>query len=45
MSIYNKYLTNLDSLVFDSPNETVQTEKDIADELDLWVCLERAKTT
>ncbi|KAI7904734.1 uncharacterized protein BX663DRAFT_559712 [Cokeromyces recurvatus] len=33
---YNSYLSNLESLVFDSPNEVVQTEKDVADELDLW---------
>lgn len=40
MSIYNTYLSNLDSLVFDTPNEIVQTDKDIAEELDLWVKLQ-----
>jgi flagellar biosynthesis chaperone FliJ len=40
---YNSYLSNLDSLVFDSPSEVVQTEKDVADELDLWVKKQRKK--
>ena len=34
---YDAYLSSLDSLVFDSPSEVIQTEKDVADELDLWV--------
>ncbi|KAL7312704.1 hypothetical protein PS15m_008438 [Mucor circinelloides] len=33
---YDSYLSNLDSLVFDSPSEVIQSEKDVADELDLW---------
>ncbi|CEP11125.1 hypothetical protein [Parasitella parasitica] len=33
---YESYLSNFDSLVFDSPSEAVQSEKDVADELDLW---------
>lgn len=36
---YDSYLSNLDSLVFDSPSEVIQSEKDVADELDLWVRL------
>ncbi|KAK4519792.1 uncharacterized protein ATC70_010034 [Mucor velutinosus] len=35
-SPYDSYLSSLDSLVFDSPSEVVQSEKDVADELDLW---------
>lgn len=34
---YDSYLSNLDSLVFDAPSEIIQSEKDVADELDLWV--------
>ncbi|KAI7894365.1 uncharacterized protein EV154DRAFT_438186 [Mucor mucedo] len=33
---YDAYLSSLDSLVFDSPSEAIQSEKDVADELDLW---------
>lgn len=33
----NAYLSNLDTLVFDSPSETIHTDKDINEELDLWV--------
>ncbi|KAL9557767.1 hypothetical protein MBANPS3_001237 [Mucor bainieri] len=33
---YDSYLSSLDSLVFDSPSEVIQSEKDVADELDLW---------
>ncbi|KAI8078994.1 uncharacterized protein B0P05DRAFT_571670 [Gilbertella persicaria] len=33
---YDSYLSNLDSLVFDSPNEVDQSEKEAAEELDLW---------
>lgn len=33
---YDAYLSNLDSLVFDTPSEVIQSEKDVADELDLW---------
>jgi hypothetical protein len=29
--------------VFDTPSEVVQTEKDVADELDLWVKKQRKK--
>lgn len=36
---YDAYLSNLDSLVFDAPSEAIQSEKDVADELDLWVKL------
>lgn len=36
-SSYDSYLSNLDSLVFDTPSEIIQSEKDVADELDLWV--------
>ncbi|KAI9473820.1 MAG: hypothetical protein EXX96DRAFT_528747 [Benjaminiella poitrasii] len=35
-SQYNTYLSNIEALVFDGPNEVVQTEKDAADELALW---------
>lgn len=38
---YDSYLSNLDSLVFDSPSEVIQSEKDVADELDLWVRLKK----
>lgn len=34
---YNYDVAGLDSLVFDTPAEGLQTEKDVADELDLWV--------
>jgi len=40
---YDSYLSNLDSLVFDSPSEVIQSEKDVADELDLWVRLSSKK--
>ncbi|KAI9348373.1 hypothetical protein BD770DRAFT_395301 [Pilaira anomala] len=33
---YDSYLSNLDSLVFDTPSEVIHSEKDVADELDLW---------
>ncbi|CAO3691971.1 unnamed protein product [Rhizopus stolonifer] len=33
---YNYDVAGLDSLVFDTPAEGLQTEKDVADELDLW---------
>ncbi|OBZ86585.1 hypothetical protein A0J61_05362 [Choanephora cucurbitarum] len=33
---YNSYLSNLDSLVFDSPSEIIQSESEAAEELDLW---------
>ncbi|KAI8646487.1 hypothetical protein BD408DRAFT_359839 [Parasitella parasitica] len=33
---YESYLSNLDSLVFDSPSNVAQSEEDVADELDLW---------
>ncbi|KAI8882071.1 hypothetical protein K501DRAFT_324149 [Backusella circina FSU 941] len=35
LSTYD-YLSNLDSLVFDSSSDVVQSDKDVADELDLW---------
>lgn len=35
---YNYDVAGLDSLVFDTPAEaTLQYEKEVADELDLWV--------
>ncbi|KAI8993238.1 hypothetical protein BDB01DRAFT_775607 [Pilobolus umbonatus] len=36
MAFSYDYLNNLDSLVFDSPNEIIQSEKDVTDELNLW---------
>jgi hypothetical protein len=40
-SSYDSYLSNLDSLVFDTPSEIIQSEKDVADELDLWVIMKK----
>jgi hypothetical protein len=37
LSTYDTYFSNLDSLVFDSSSDAVQSDKDVDDELDLWV--------
>ncbi|KAI8385712.1 hypothetical protein BD560DRAFT_443735 [Blakeslea trispora] len=33
---YNSYLSSLDSLAFDTPSEIIQSEREAAEELDLW---------
>ena len=41
---YNYDVAGLDSLVFDTPAEaTLQYEKEVADELDLWVNIQYIK--